>query len=222
MTKKVWLGLFFILLGFGFFLQQAGIWQFSSIFASGWPIILVIIGIIQLLNRNNTSVISGLIFIAVGGLLFLNKFVEFNIFQFTWPLILVFIGLVFIFSRSALKRDRPVNTDETIESFSLFSGTEIESHSDHFLGGTVTTIFGGAEVDLREVIVPPEGAKLELTVIFGGIEIRMPENVRIDVSGMPIFGAWENKTKRHSENNEMLPVLSVDCTVIFGGLEIRD
>ena len=40
-----------------------------------------------------------------------------------------------------------------------------------------------------------EGAFLELTAAFGGIEIHVPEHWRVVVKGMPIFGAWENKAE---------------------------
>lgn len=218
----MWIGFIFILVGIGFFLQQAGIWQFSNIFSSGWPIILIVIGIIQLSNRDNISLIPGILLIAIGGLLFVNKFVEFNVFKFSWPIILIIVGLVFIFSRSTLKATRPSNSDELLESFSLFSATNIESNSAHFQGGTVTTIFGGAEIDLRDATFPNEGATLELTTIFGGIELRVPENVNIQFSGTPIFGGLENKTRKHVGQSIDIPVLTIHCTAIFGGIEVKD
>jgi len=222
MSRKSWIGVFLIILGIGFVLQQAGLWQFTNIFATGWPIILIIIGIIQLLNRNRTSSVSGLMFIAAGGLLFLNQFVEFNIYQYTWPIILIFSGLVFIFSKSVSKRKKPVNTEDFLDVLVIFSGSETEPQSDRFTDGTATAIFGGAKIDLRGAIVPQEGAVLELTAVFGGIDIRIPDNVRVDISGTPLFGGWENKTKRHVENRETTPILKIDCTTIFGGVTIRD
>lgn len=174
------------------------------------------------MNRHRTSSVSGLIFIVAGGIFLLNQFVEFNIYQYTWPIILIFCGLVFIFSKSAVKGKRAAKTEDSLEVLVIFSGSETEPQSDHFTNGTATAIFGGAKIDLRGVIVPQEGAVLELTSLFGGIDVRIPDNVRVDISGTPLFGGWENKTKKHIENRKTTPVLKVHCTAIFGGMTIRD
>src|SRR5690625_6670966 len=88
-----------------------------------WPINLIIICVIQLVNRTHSSVVSGLLFILIGGLFLVNQWVDDNLVTYLWPLILIFIGLTFIFSR--VRREKPSHSNQSIQAFSLFSGTVV-------------------------------------------------------------------------------------------------
>lgn len=70
------------------------------------------------------------------------------------------------------------------------------------------------------MIFSHEGAQLALTGIFGGISVTVPQNVRVEVTGIPIFGGWENKTRQSIDDT--LPVLKVNCLAAFGGVEIKN
>lgn len=220
MNKRIWMGLFFLFLGLGFFLQQAGVFNFSTILSTWWPLILIFIGIIQLVNRTHSTVVSGFIFIIVGALFLVNEFVAINLAAYIWPIILIVIGLVFIFSK--MNHNKNVHSAKDLSTFAFFSGADIRSNSKDFKGGSVGALFGGAEIDLRDVVISENGAALELTTIFGGISIRVPENVYVDVKGVPIFGGWENNTRWKEKDDSDLPVLTINCFTIFGGVEIND
>ena len=83
-------------------------------------------------------------------------------------------------------------------------------------------MFGGAEVDLRDAAISDEGAALDLSAIFGGIELYVPQNTHVEVTGIPIFGGWENKMRRRANDDDTLTVLKVNCLAVFGGVEIKD
>lgn len=172
------------------------------------------------MNKTHPSAVSGLLFILVGGLFLVNLWVDANLVVYLWPLLFIFIGLTFIFSR--VNREKPSPSNQSIQAFSLFSGTEVRSRSKDFNGGSATAIFGGSEIDLRDAIISDAGATLDLSTIFGGINIYVPTNVQVEVTGIPIFGGWENKTREHVGANEDLPVLRVNCLTIFGGIEINN
>lgn len=219
MHTRFWTGLIFLLFGLGFLFHQLDVWDFPAILGNWWPLILIVIGIVQLTNRTNASWIPGFLFIIVGGLFLINQWIDLNIGAIIWPLIFIFIGLVIIFSRG--KKNKPVSSENAIDTFALFSGTEIISQAKHFEGGSATAIFGGSDIDLRDAVVPEDGATLELTTIFGGISIKPPENARVEISGLPIFGGWENKTRKYVNEHE-LPVLHLKCLTICGGVEVKD
>lgn len=216
MTSKSWIGFILIIFGFGFLLHQAGIWDFSEIASMFWPLILILIGVVQLANRSISS-FSGIILIAIGGLFLLNQWVDMNLAAFIWPLLLIVIGLTFIFSK--IGHGKRLDSGRSVRVFTLFSGTEIRSQSKQFEGGNVTSIFGGAEIDLRDVVFSEKGAALEITALFGGVSVYLPEHVRIEVTGLPIFGGWEDKTRKHVNHDGELPVLNVHCLTAFGGAE---
>lgn len=219
MYKRIWMGSLFVFLGIGILLHQIDFWNFGQIIRTWWPLILIVVGIEQLINRRNSSPIVGLMIILVGGLFLLNQWMDANLTAFIWPLIFIFIGLLIIFFRS--KHDKSLDTIHSIESFSLFSGTNLRSQSTRFQGGSIMAVFGGSEIDLREAVISENGATLDLTSVFGGIVVIVPENVRIEVSGLPIFGGWEDKTRKIVSNNES-PVIKFNCLTIFGGVEIKN
>lgn len=216
MRTRIWIGLLFVLVGIGFLLQQAGFIDFSSLLKTWWPIIFILIGISALLERSYSSLLTGGFFMLIGALLILNQWTDFNLLTLILPLVLISIGLAIIFSRS----NKKIHVDDDIQSFSLFSTAEMNSRSTNFQRGTVTTIFGSAEIDLRDAIIA-DGAEVEVTTIFGGVVLYLPEKVKVNIRGLPIFGGWEDKTKRNVDDVN-IPLLKIHCVSIFGGLEVKN
>ncbi|MEI3613996.1 LiaF transmembrane domain-containing protein [Pseudogracilibacillus sp. SO30301A] len=219
MSGRVWFGLFFLVIGVGFFMHQANLLDFTAVLSTWWPLILIVIGIIQLVNRTYSSPLTGVLFIIVGGLFLANHWFEMNLAAFIWPLVIIFIGLAIIFTRG--ERGKKEHMEQDLKNFLLFSGTELRSQSKDFRGGNVTAIFGEAEIDLREAEISDEGATLDITAVFGGVTIIVPENVHVKVTGNPIFGGWEDK-RRHLGDEESLSVLKLNCLAVFGGVVIKN
>jgi predicted membrane protein len=217
MSGKNWVGICLLLLGVGFLLQQADLFNFSSALSVWWPLILILIGIIQLTNRSHSSGVSGWLFLLIGGLFLADQWTDANLLIYLWPLILIFIGLTFIFSRG-YQRKKPADSKNAIQTLLFFSGTEVRNRSKSFEGGSVTAVFGGAEIDLREAVMSDKGAALDLTTVFGGINIYVAEGVQVEVSGLPIFGGCNDKTRKMGEN--YTSVLKVNALTVFGGVEI--
>ncbi len=65
--RKVF-GSILILLGIGFTLQQLDLIEFSSILSSWWPLLIIIIGLIQIAT-NSVSKLGGTIIIFIGAML---------------------------------------------------------------------------------------------------------------------------------------------------------
>ncbi len=219
MSGRVWLGLFFLVFGVGFFMHQANLLDFTAVLSTWWPLILIIIGIIQLVNRSYASPLTGVLFLIVGGLFLANQWFNMNLAAFIWPLVIIFIGLAIIFTRG--ERGKKEHMEQDLNNFLLFSGTELRSQSKDFRGGSVTAIFGGAEIDLREAEISAEGATLDITAVFGGATIIVPENVYVEVTGIPIFGGWDDKRK-YQGDEQALSVLKLNCLAVFGGVEIKN
>jgi len=218
MVGRVWLGIFFLLFGLGFLLHQADIINLSQLLSNWWPLLLIMIGGVLLINRKHSSVSSGLLLIFIGLLFLINQWVDVNLAPYIWPLIFIVIGLIIIFTRG--KQKNTLHRDADLNTFALFSGAEVNSQSKNFQGGSVTAIFGGAEIDLREAVVAEE-ASINITTLMGGADITVPENVRVELSGIPILGGWENKT-RVREENEGIPTLKINCLTILGGVDIKN
>lgn len=221
MFRRIFIGVLFLLLGIGILFHQIELWNFRYILKTWWPLILIIIGIEQLINRKNESPVGSLMIILIGGLFLLNQWININLTAFIWPIIFIFIGLVIIFTRKRFKHENILDSNHSIEAFALFAGTNLRSQSKSFQGGNVLAIFGGSEIDLRETVISNKGAVFDLTTVFGGITIIVPENVHVEISGLPIFGGWEDKT-RGTVSSDDTPVIKINCLSIFGGVEIKD
>lgn len=220
MANRIWIGLLFLLFGVGFLLHQADLLDFSAILSTWWPLIIIVIGIVQLMYRTNGSYISGFLFLLVGGVLLVNQWVDINLHTYIWPLLFIFIGIVILFYRS--NRDKSIDENQDINSFVLFSGEEVRNQSTEFRGGSITAIFGGSEIDLRDAVIAEEGALIDITTVFGGVSIIVPENVQIEASGVPVFGGWEDNTRSKRDNAENVRILKLNYFVVFGGIEIKD
>lgn len=229
MSGKYFVGIILILLGLGFLLDQTGYIQFGDIISVYWPVILIIGGLTGLLDRKSSKT-GNLIVLGLGILFQLNRLdiLDVNVFRLFWPVVLIIVGLNIIFTKGVMKHKDPVNPekwsknvvdDSTVDSFVIFSGLETNNQSQLFKGGKLTAIFGGIELDLTGANLEDNEAFIDVTALFGGVEIFVPNNWRIETTGVPIFGGWSNKTRPNQDPNA--PVLKIRCTAVFGGIEVK-
>lgn len=115
--------------------------------------------------------------------------------------------------------NKQIIEDTNIISHNIFSGSEIKVISQTFQGGDVSVIFGGTELDLTNAKLYENSAKLVVSIIFGGIDIIVPDGWKVKVEGFPILGSISNKAKISIET-ESEGILYIDANVIFGGLEV--
>lgn len=224
MTSRSVFGTLLIAAGLGLLLDRAGFMDFGALLATWWPLILILIGAVQLATRSAPQV-GSFILLAIG-LFFQAQTLDLlpaNAWSYVWPVLLVLVGVWLLAARS-IRPSTQLATDDHIRSFVAFGGANPRSESDSFRGGSITTLFGGTEIDLRGAQLAAEGAELEVTVLFGGAEITVPTDWQVQMSGLPILGGWENKTRLKSAEGEGAPIgkLKVNCFVAFGGIEVHN
>ena len=222
MKGKYLIGLIFIVLGIGFLLNQFNIWEFSQIIGDWWPLIIVIVGVVNI-TKNPNSLFWGLMVIVIGLLLLGNNLdmLPGGFWGTFWPLMLILLGVGLLSSRFRNRLRRTIGKDN-FDYFALFSGLTENIESDNFHGGHVSVMFGGAEIDMRNAIIPPEGAAIDISCAFGGVELIVPQNWRIKTNGTPILGALDNKTIQNIQESDDAPLLKINYFVIFGGIEIKN
>ncbi len=195
-----------------------------------WTVFLIIPGIAGIINYgfnawNTCLVVIGSWFLA-SEQNWIPEAVSDNI---LWICILLFIGIKLVISPFKKPRipSKPVvldgvkganDSNNTINYTAVFGGMEVSNSSQSLCGGTVSAIFGGATIDLRNA-VPVNGAVIEANAIFGGVDIYIPENCRIQANGLPLFGGFDCKVR--SQNDVSLPLLTIKYTSILGGVEIK-
>jgi hypothetical protein len=97
-----------------------------------------------------------------------------------------------------------------------FSGCNISYDNETFTCAELTAVFGGIKCDLTNAIIQCDCA-IQVSAIFGGIDILVPENMNVKVSTTSIFGGSSNKTTPKKD----VPTLYISGICLFGGVDIK-
>lgn len=247
MKFRIILGVFLVLMGIAVLGDKITNNNFWPLVTTYWPIILVYFGLDNLFSKHHSKFFASFL-IAIGVLFLLGNLDIINVrwYNLIFPTILIAIGIrILVPSKCFMKRcffkndkseeiidncgiliNKKFNfngstDDDIIENYNIFSGYDSTITSQSFKGGEVGAIFGGSSIDLRECSLNNNKAKLELYAIFGGVEVIIPTNWKVQVKGTPIFGGIDNKcTYEKSTETENVPTLIIEAFAIFGGVDI--
>jgi len=195
-----------------------------------WPALLIAFGVLRMIQGpdGGARVFGGLVSMA-GVVLLANRLGFTNIRLFDlWPMVIVGVGVVLLWNAlegraSGTPAPPPGNSENWLQFSTVFGGIEVRSNSQAFEGGNLTAIFGGCEVDLSRTIMATDSAVLNMSAIFGGISIRVPETWTVVFQGTPVFGGYEDKTRHPvSVPGEPVKTLYVRGTAAFGGIEVKN
>ncbi len=198
-----------------------------NIFFNGWWTLFIIIpcfiGLFK--EREKTGSIIGLI-IGIVLLLCCQDILNFDtIWKLALPTILIIIGISFIFKdvfNSKLNEEIKNINEKNIqkeEYCATFSGQNVKFDGEKFNGTTLTAVFGGVKCDLKNAIIEND-VVINVSSIFGGTEIYIPDNVKVKIRSTSIFGGVDEKKVNSIEGKEVHTIY-INATCIFGGVEIK-
>ncbi len=220
------IGFAILLIAIGTFLllDKMDIYDFGELIRTWWPMILIYIAVQHFMNSGKANKTWAFILLIVGVLFLLRNldFLDRDLLHTYWPVIFLVAGLYILFD-SFRKQNSITNPDQIIsENFiqinNLFTGSKLSFHSQAFEGGVISTVFGGAEIDLRNCKLAPN-ANLDLTCVFGGVTLFVPQDWNILFVGSPIFGGFSDS--RFQGNIDPNKVLKITGIVVFGGGEVK-
>jgi predicted membrane protein len=223
LTPQLLLGLLVIAAGVILLLDNLGFAPLSR-FLNYWPAALVAIGLIKLWQARDGKggSFSGLLFTIAGIWLLLEELAVVNIdFQDVWPLILVLLGAYIVWQGIAgPQRPRTaVDGHSTVSAVAILGGVARGSNSRAFRGGELTAVMGGLEIDLRQASINGE-AVIEIFTMWGGIDIRVPEDWSVESRVVPLLGGIEDKTR--PPQGAINHRLTLRGFAIMGGVEIKN
>jgi predicted membrane protein len=215
---RILTGSLIIIFGLGSLLDALQVLPFWANIGTWWPIGLILIGGIILINNLN-QFIWATIFIGSGALLQLERLglVEVNFFALFWPVIIIGIGLSILFQKTM--RPKNIKVQDLDDLTAIFGGSETVNSSKNYLGGKASAIFGGVTIDLRDAVIKKE-ATLNVFALCGGIELKVPREWKIKTEVFPILGGVESKSSSTAFKDDA-PLLIVTGTAALGGIEIR-
>jgi len=228
--SRVIFGLFIIAVGLFALLDNLHLFD-SHVVQPFWPLVFVALGALKLAQRGPArQVLWGVGLIGVGaGLTLQNLGIIHFQWRDLWPLALIWVGLnvlgkgiIFRAGGDATcgpgQRLERLEHGARIDASATMSGIVLKNDSQEFTGGEINAVMGAVEIDLRQAGIATE-AVLHLSVIMGGVEIRVPREWSVVVSGSPVLGGIEDKTVP-----PMMPGkrLVIEGSVIMGGVEITN
>jgi hypothetical protein len=81
-------------------------------------------------------------------------------------------------------------------------------------------VMGGCHLDLRRAELAGSEVTIEAYAIMGGIEIVVPENVEVELSGIAIMGGKDHRPGRR-EPPPGAPVVRVRALAVMGGVSVK-
>ena len=217
MSGRTVLGLFLILAGILFMLDQVGLADFGEVIGNWWPLILIGIGVSQWV-RSPGRRLGPVVMTGLGVVLLLDTLDVISAWSLLWSLAVIGVGFWLIMHRDSVP---DTSSAETVRLTATFGGVETVSGSQDFRGGSLSAFFGGVGLDLRQAGVAPGGARLDVTTFCGGAEITVPRTWRVVIEGTPLFGGFENSAEGGGALPDNVPELTVRGTILFGGIEIK-
>lgn len=224
-------GLIFLSFNFGW-INSALKWVIIS-----WPMVFIVLSIISLAKRDYTQ---GLIMMVIGAFFLLPRLarafpeiitgINPNFAHTFWPVLLIIIGLIIVFQIGSGRgsfafghkknvTSTTVNSEGMVQKNVLFGGSESIFLDPVFNGGNISATFGGVVLDLRKTTLPEGDTYLDISALFGGVELFVPEGWVIDNKLQALFGGTEDK--RRFNDTDHSKKLILQGSLIFGGCEIK-
>ena len=229
--SRIVFGLVVIAFGVAALLQNLGLVD-ATLVQTWWPLVFVALGTMRLVQGPGLSAaIFSVGLIALGAAMTASNL---GVLHFRagdwWPLLVIFVGgavLARAFRPGDHERwgrmrghrhDERLEHGARIDASAVMSGLVLKNDSKDFQGGSISTVMGAVEIDLRQAAIASQ-ASLHLSVIMGGVEIKVPREWSISVVGTPTLGGIEDRTVPPAAPG---PRLVIEGSVVMGGVEISN
>lgn len=196
--------------------KVVGFWEFSVFFPGWWTLFLIVPSFIGMIKNGPGPVNTILLLCGVLLLLEQNGVVDGSTVRKMFvPAIFFILGLFLLFGGLLGGAKRHYNG--TKEYTATFGGNVIRvPQKESFQGCIADAVFGGLDLDLRDAVIE-DGAVIEASGIFGGVDIKVPEGVNVKLKQTALFGGAKSNVTNQTEG----PVLYVNAVCMFGGVDIK-
>jgi hypothetical protein len=189
-----------------------------------WPILLIGQGLGEIRDRGRVGaspiilILLGLLIL--GGNLGWHAWNLLQVWRVLFPLLLMFIGWQVLRTASHPEGAHWV----------VMSGLERRHPGWELRNGSYVVLLGGVDLDLTVAKLPQEG-ELQLLVVLGGIDLRLPADLRLEGEGSILFGGIDSATEADGgiyvqksfvmgpEEGEKR--LKLKYRVVLGGIDIK-
>ena len=228
-AKPIIWGVAIIALGIIFGGNALGLFQLNVFFDGWWTLFIIVPSVISLITEKDK--LSSLGFLAAGIILLLAAQ---NVFDYdvAWKAILavalIIIGLGIIIKgvfknnndKEVEKKIQDLKNDKIMDSqMAIFSGNDRTYNDETFTGSNLVAVFGGVSLDLRNAIFEKDTV-IKAFCLFGGIDIKVPKDIKVQIKSGFIFGGFSDERKDKSEKTKH--TIYIDAAGGFGGNNVND
>jgi len=226
--KRIWAGSLLLLTGIFYLFYNFNALPFSvPAYVFSWQMALIISGVYILYK----SILKGLIVIGIGTyfILPLAGIIQPIEIEKMWPAFIILLGIIILFGSGFKKKNnkKPMSVkstlnDELFEITTIMGGDTRQISSYDFKGGKITAVMGGVELDLTNCYLSKEGCIIDLSVVMGGISLKISREWNIKSEIIPIMSGIEDEDY-HSNNVHIDPAATIILrgSIVMGGVEIK-
>jgi hypothetical protein len=224
-------------------LDQQGFINADRVFSYFWPVILIASGTTMLIDCRGRGGRGfwGISLLAIGLILLLENLGIAHIrFDMVWPLIVIGVGVLMIW-QAAGRRLRPdgttrpqwpeifnrwsrtVSPEADFNGIAILGGFKRRITSKKFKGGSVLSVMGGFQIDLRQADMEGDTATIEAMSFMGGGEIKVPDEWLVSMEGISLFGAFVDETDQQPATvTGTQKKLIMKGASLFGGIVVKN
>ncbi|HSF03894.1 MAG TPA: LiaF domain-containing protein, partial [Solirubrobacterales bacterium] len=107
----------------------------------------------------------------------------------------------------------------TLNTFAMLGGVTRGTNSTAFRSGAASAFMGGCVIDLRKAKLAGSEAVFDSFAVWGGVEIKVPEDWAVENRGLALLGGFVDSTRRPSEPRGRLILTGL---AIMGGVEVKN
>lgn len=231
MSWRILIGMLLLVVGISAFLEQLHVTPPSSIrsiILQWWPIVFMLIGVNQIVRRAEQPW-AALVIVGIGMALLSVSLgrhpLSFTLYAYT--ILLTLIALSLLLPNREKRGDTVGRKSKSLLKHHLnevifASGVHYRVFSQQFIGGRICAVFGDYLLDLTDMGLDSQGGILTMLAIFGNITVRVPANIDITLSGVPVLGRVDNTTRQIVGHEPGRPQLQMHGTAVCGNIAITN
>lgn len=115
----------------------------------------------------------------------------------------------------------PNTYEKAVSTFSCaFVGKSVNYDNRIFGGCKLQSVLGELHLNISQAKLAAKNISISCQAMIGNVDIHLPEECNVCVTGTPVLGGLHNYRKQTS-TKENLPTITIDVTCILGGVDIR-
>jgi hypothetical protein len=215
-TPRLVIGLAIMLAGFLLAVDSLGLVDAGQVFRY-WPLALIAVGVTKLFG-DACQRSGAFVWIVAGAAL-----VALNLGWLSFPrvaaIVLFLVGARIAWNALAPRPAAPAaGGASSLDVVAILGGSK-RAVSGDVRGGQAFAFMGGCEIDLRRASMAKDEAVLDLSVFWGGVEVKVPEDWEVVNRGLAVLAGFVDNTRHPAAAQKRLVVTG---WAIMGGVEIKN